>query len=102
MCHHINPKSIDNYLSEVCNNLEGYFPHVRTSRNSALVSQTLAGCKRLYSRPSHRKRALMREDLLIVHNNLSGSQSHDDLLFLAQLLSGFNALLRLGELVWPD
>jgi hypothetical protein len=44
MCHHINPKSVDNYLSGVCNNLEGYFPHVRTSRNSALVSRTLAVC----------------------------------------------------------
>ena len=102
MCHHINPKSVDNYLSGVCSNLEGYFPHVRASRNSALVSRTLAGCKRLYGRPSHRKRALTRDDLLTVFNNLSNSHSHDDLLFLTQLLSGFNALLRLGELVWPD
>jgi len=102
MCHHINPKSVDNYLSGVCNNLEGYFPHVRASRNSALVSRTLAGCKRLYGRPTRRKRALTRDDLLIVHNDLAHSQSHDDLLFLTLLLLGFNALLRLGELVWPD
>jgi hypothetical protein len=101
MCHHINPKSVDNYLSGVCNNLEGYFPHVHASRNSALISRTLAGCKQLYGRPSHCKRALMRDDLLIVHDNLSHSQSHDDLLFLTQLLSGFNGLLRLGEFVWP-
>jgi hypothetical protein len=102
MCHHINPKSVDNYLSGVCNNLEGYFPNVRAARNSALVSRTLLGCKRLYGRPSHRKRALTRDDLLIVHDDLNLSESHDDLLFLTQLLSGFNALLRLGELVWPD
>jgi hypothetical protein len=58
MCHHINPKSVDNYLSGVCNNLEGYFPHICASRNSALISCTLAGCKRLYSHPTRRKRAL--------------------------------------------
>jgi hypothetical protein len=102
MCHHINPKSVDNYLSGVCNNLEGYFPNVRSARNSLLVSRTLAGCKRLYGRPTHRKRALTREDLLVVYNNLVSSPSHDDRLFLSQLLSGFDALLRLGELVWPD
>jgi hypothetical protein len=102
MCHHINPKSVDNYLSGICNNLEGYFPHVRAARNSALVSRTLTGCKRLYGRATQRKRALTRDDLVTVHNNLSHSDSHDDILFLSQLLSGFNGLLRLGELVWPD
>jgi hypothetical protein len=66
MCHHINPKSVDNYLSGVCNNLESFFPNVRTARNSVIVSRTLAGCKRLYGHPSRRKRALTRDDLLIV------------------------------------
>ena len=102
MCHHINPKSVDNYLSGVCSNLEGYFPHVCASHNSALVSRTLAGCKQLYGCPAHCKRVLTQDDLLTVFNNLSNSHSHDDLLFLTQLLSGFNALLCLGELVWPD
>src|ERR1700732_5368484 len=45
MCHHINPKLVNNYLSGVSNNLEGYFPHVCASRNSALVSRILAGRK---------------------------------------------------------
>jgi hypothetical protein len=102
MSHHINPKSVDNYLSGVCNNLEGFFPEIRTARNSPLVSRTLAGCKRLHGRPSRRKRALTRNDLLSVHNDLTHSPSHDDKLFLTQLLSGFSGLLRLGELVWPD
>lgn len=102
MCHHINPKSVDNYLSGICNNLESFFPDVRAARNSPLVSRTLAGCKRLYGRPSRRKCALTREDLLIAYNDIHRSQSHDHQLFLTQLLSGFNALLRLGELVWPD
>jgi hypothetical protein len=30
------------------------------------------------------------------------SNSHDDLLFYTVLLVGFHALMRLGELVWPD
>ena len=30
------------------------------------------------------------------------SNSHDDLLFFVILLVGFQALMRLGELVWPD
>jgi hypothetical protein len=102
MCHHINPKSVDNYLSGVCNNLESFFPDVRAARNSMLVSCTLAGCKHLYGHPSHRKRALLRDDLLVVYNDLHLLQSHDDQLFLTQLLSGFNALLCLGELIWPD
>ncbi|KAF7343878.1 RNase H domain-containing protein [Mycena sanguinolenta] len=33
---------------------------------------------------------------------LPPSPSHDDLLFLSQLLTGFRALLRLGELTTPD
>jgi hypothetical protein len=102
MSHHINPKSVDNYLSGICNNLEGYFLNVHSTCNSSLVARTLAGCKRLYGRPSRCKHALTRDDLLVVHHSLVDSNSHDDLLFLALLLSGFNALLCLGELMWPD
>nr|VWP00839.1 Cysteine protease [Ganoderma boninense] len=57
---------------------------------------------RLYSKPSKRKRALASDDLQLVTAALATSSSHDDMLFLAQLLTGFHALLRLGELVWPD
>jgi hypothetical protein len=102
MSHHINPKSVNNYLSGICNNLEGFFPNICSACNSPLVSRTLAGCKHLFGRPARRKRALTREDLLIIYNNLTVSPSHDDHLFLSQLLTGFHALLRLGELVWPD
>lgn len=98
----VNLKSVNNYLSGVCNNLWGYFPNVRTARNSSLVTQTLAGCKWLYGLPSPCKRALTRDDLLTVYNQLAYSESHNDLLFLTQLLSSFNALFLLGELVWPD
>jgi hypothetical protein len=53
MCHHINPKSIDNYLSGICNNLESYFPNIQLARNSPLMSQILAGCKCLFGCPTH-------------------------------------------------
>jgi hypothetical protein len=102
MCHHINPKSIDNYLSGICNNLEGYFPNIQSTHNSPLVSQTLASCNCLFGHPTHRKRVLTTDDLLIVYNNIITSPSHDNRLFLSQLLSSFHDLLHLGELVWPD
>jgi hypothetical protein len=35
-------------------------------------------------------------------NYYSCSQSHDDILFVSQLLTGFFALMRLGELTIPD
>jgi hypothetical protein len=38
----------------------------------------------------------------IVINHYSNSTSHDDLLFVSQLLTGFFALMRLGELTVPD
>jgi hypothetical protein len=37
-----------------------------------------------------------------VHRFYSTSDDYDDHLFVAQLLTGFHGLLRLGELVWPD
>jgi hypothetical protein len=49
-----------------------------------------------------RKRALTLEDLQSVLAALSHSTAHDDLLFCAMLLTGFFALLRLGELTFPN
>lgn len=100
MSHHINPKSVASYLSGICQQLEPYFPHVRTSRNSALVHRTLRGCMRLKGRPTLRKNALTLDNLQLVIDNLSNL--HDDLLFLTLLLTGFFALLRLGELTFPN
>ncbi len=37
MSYHIKPKSIDSYLSEICNQLEHYFPDVRAVHKSLLV-----------------------------------------------------------------
>ncbi|KAI1788570.1 hypothetical protein LXA43DRAFT_855811, partial [Ganoderma leucocontextum] len=64
--------------------------------------RTLKGAMRLYSQPVKRKRALASDDLDLVVKDLAQSAIYDDQLFLAQLLTGFHGLLRLGELVWPD
>ena len=42
------------------------------------------------------------DDLQTVVDHYSTSSSHDDLLFVSQLLTGFYALMRLGELTIPD
>jgi len=99
---HINPKSVDSYLSGICNQLEPYFPEVRQNRKSPLVVRTLAGAKRYRGTPTHRKSPLTVVNLVTVSADLSTSTSHDDLLFQAQLNTGFTGLLRLGELTWPN
>lgn len=102
MCHHIRPKSVDSYLSGISQQLEPYFPSIREIRRSMLCKRTLTGCKRLRGVPTHRKRALTMDDLHLVIDHYSASTSHNDLLFVSQLLTGFFALMRLGELVISD
>ncbi|CAL1707955.1 unnamed protein product [Somion occarium] len=102
MSHHIEPRSVNSYLSGICNELEVYYPNIRKIRTSRIVSCSLKGCKRMLSNPIKCKRALTTDDLLLVCQSLQSSTHHDDRLFLTQLLTGFHALMRLGELVWPD
>ena len=102
MSHHIDPKSVLNYLSGVCQQLEPYFCNVRPARRSPLVERTMKGCLRLKSSPVKRKRALTFDDPQTVLNELANSTQHDDLLFKTMLITGFFALMRLGELTFPD
>lgn len=102
MSHHIKPKSVGTYLSGICDQLEPFFPDIRAHCNSTLVSRTLFGCQRLRSIGTSRERALTTEDLALVVNHYRTSSNHDDKLFVAQLLTGFYALLRLSELTHPD
>ena len=67
-----------------------------------ICKRTLAGCKRLRGVPTVRKRALTMDDLQRVVHHYKDSTLHDDFLFVSQLLSGFFALHRLGELTTPD
>ncbi|EKM48502.1 uncharacterized protein PHACADRAFT_70463, partial [Phanerochaete carnosa HHB-10118-sp] len=101
MCHHIRPSSVDSYLSGICNQLEPLYPEVRTLRRHHLVTRTLAGCKRMFSTPANRKAALEPHHLLTLLQHFP-PDSHNNRLFRALALSGFFALHRLGELVWPD
>ena len=100
--HYIQPDSVETYLSGIAHQLEPHFPDVRRARASYLVKRTLRGCKRLKGTATHRKRALTLDDLGRVIAYYTNSTDHDDLLFVSQLLSGFFALMRLGELTFPD
>ena len=102
MCHYIKPDSVNTYLSGICQQLEPFFENVRELRQSQLVHQTLQGCKQLHGSPVKRKRALTINDLTVVTQHLGSSTSHNDLLFTTILLVGFFALMRLGELTYPD
>jgi len=87
MCHHIKPDSVDSYLSGICQQLETYFPDVHNARKSPLVQRTLRGCKHLRGSPTTRKCALTLDDLEIVLHHYTDPSSHDDLLFMAMLLT---------------
>lgn len=102
MSHHIKPSSVDSYLSGILSQLEPYFPHIRAVRASLLVRRTLKGCKRLKGTPTNRKQALTLPMLQTLLRRWGTSVNHDDLLFVAIVLTGFHVLMRLGELTWPE
>ncbi|SJL10798.1 uncharacterized protein ARMOST_14192 [Armillaria ostoyae] len=102
MSYHIKPKSVDTYLSGICNQLEHYFPDVRAVRKSLLVKRTLKGCMRLRGTAVKRKLPLSRPQLQEVLDKINPPTSHDDLLFISMILTGFYGLLRLAEISMPD
>lgn len=81
--------------------LEPYYPTVRETRASSLVTRTLAGCKKMLNVPTSRKRPLSLDDLALLLHRVPPS-SHDNILFRAMTLIGFFALHRLGELTTRD
>ena len=102
MSHHIDPRSVNTYLSGLSQQLEAHFPTAKAARNSTLVRRTLQGCMRMKGTATVRKRALTTDDLQLVVNHYCGSTLHDDLLFVAMLHTGFLGLLHLGEMTFPD
>ena len=102
MSHHIKPLSVTSYLSGICQQLEPYFPNVCSACNSSLVNRTIKGCMCLRGTPTKRKCALTFSNLSTVVDDLVHSQNHDDLLFMAILLTEFFTLMRLGELYFPN
>ena len=102
MSHYIKPKSVGSYLSGVCNQLESFFPEVRSNRRHWLVTKTLAGCRKMFPSVVSRKRPVTRTELATIVKSYDHSTSYDVALFLTILLTGFHGLMRLGELTWPD
>jgi hypothetical protein len=102
MSKHINPRSLPGYLSGIISRLEPIFPQARENAKKPIVRRTLQGCKRLNPKAIARKRALDYGDLRKLLDTLSPQSSYDDLLFVVLVLTGFYALMRLGELVVPD
>src|ERR1700678_4794957 len=99
---HIDPKSVNSYLSAICRQLEPFFPEIRRNRNSVLISRTMTGCMRRFGNPVKRKTPLSHANLLFILDSMVSQPSHDNLLFAALLLTGFHALMRLGELGFRD
>jgi hypothetical protein len=102
MSKHINPRSLPGYLSGIISRLEPLFPEVRENAQKPIVRRTLQGCKRLNPKAIKRKRPLDYGDLRKLLGNISPDSPYDDLLFVTLVLTGFYALMRLGELVMPD
>src|SRR5271155_6109300 len=48
---HINPKSVNSYLSGISRQLEPFFPDVHFNRKTTLVTRTMAGCMRRFKTP---------------------------------------------------
>jgi len=67
-----------------------------------MVQRTLKGCLWLKGTPTSQKWALTLDDLGDVINHYQTSTFHDNLLFVAMLVTGLFALMRLGELTFPN
>ena len=67
-----------------------------------MVSRALKGAKHCFGRATTHKLPWTVDNLNSVFNTLDANPSHDDVLFATQLFTGFENLLCLGELCWPD
>jgi len=103
MSHHIEPRLVRSYLSGIVQQLETVFPSIKAACHSTLITRTMDGCLKLLSSPICRRSPLTLSHLhtVITHYHTS-PPSHDDLLFVAMLFTGFFALLRLRKMVFPD
>ena len=102
MCHHINPCSVNSYLSGISQQLKTHFPSVKEVQNSILICHTLQGCMRVRGTATVHKCALTVDDLQLIVNHYHNSTLHDNRLFIAMLITGFFGLLHLGEMTFLD
>ena len=99
---HIKPSSVKSYLSGICNQLETFYPSVRNTRHSNIVTCTLTGCTKLRASPTLCKRAISHDEIITIFSRPSPTTDHDTSLFLAIACVSFFGLVRIGENVWPD
>ena len=78
---YINPKSVDTYLSSICNQIELNFPDVHSTWKSTLVSHALQGVKHHFRALTHQKLPLTEANLLEVLIVYGPSPSHNNILF---------------------
>ena len=102
MSHHINPQSVKCYLSDLVQQLEPNYPTIRDLRNSRHITKVMCSCLKMNTKAVSRKSTLSLDDVCLVCDRFKHSISHNDLLFVAMLSTGFHGLLRLGELTLPD
>jgi len=102
MSSHISPRSVKSYLSGLMQQLEPDFPSIRSVWSSRLISKVMRGCLKMNSTKVRRKKPLSICNVSFIANHFHLSTSHNNLLFAALLVTGFHALLRLGELTFPD
>lgn len=79
IAHHIEPRSVENYLSGTVSQLEPHFPSVRAARNFDLVRRTLRGSMRRFSRPVKHHQPPSRTDLAHAISLFARPFAYDDL-----------------------
>ncbi len=103
MSQQINSRSVSTYLSGICQQLEPFFYTVRMMCKSKLVQKMMQGCLKMHATPTKRKLPLAIHHLqTIIDHYHAHTPSHDYLLFVTMLVTGFFALLHLGELTFSD
>jgi len=102
MCHHINTWSVSMYLSGICNTLEPHFQDIWKAWLHPIMTWMLSGMMKMQGNISfNHKCALTSADVELLFYHYDTGQ-HDDTLFLTITLTGFHALLHLGEMTQPD
>jgi hypothetical protein len=72
------------------------------NQKSTLMNHPLAGTKCYHTTPTHWKSPLTIANLITIAEDMACSTLHNDLLFNAQLNTGFTGLLHLGEMTLPN
>ena len=102
MAHHIKPTSVPKYLSGIISSLEPHFPNVCEIWNGHLITQTLAGMRKLRGYTGTTQKCTLTEDDLVTILATFSSGTLDDILIIAIILTGFCTFLHLGKMTQSD